>query len=179
MNLSLSKPLRASFMATGLFAFALSISACQQQQEAEPSLSEDITAEQAAPMSAEPADPNNPVVDVNTDDATLNEVQDDTVADVNTDVNQITYLCSPALKIESTYKEAENLVVLETDQGTVSLTRTNEGTNPEAYEGETSLSGGNGFVQWRVAHQARETGVLRTANEGEGTVNTYECNELD
>lgn len=162
----LSKPLRASVMMTALFACTISISACQQ--EPEPSLSEDIASEQAVPMSAEPADPN---------DATLNEVQADTIADVNTDVTQITYLCSPTLEIEATYKESANQVVLATDQGTITLINTNQGSNPETFDGQSAIDGTSGFAQWRVAHTERASGVLRTAREGEETVNTYECNE--
>lgn len=178
MNLGSLKPLRVSALMTGLFACVISISACQQKQEPEASLENDIAAEQAVPMSAEPADPNDTVVAANTDDATLNEVQDDTVATVNTDVTQITYLCTPALKVEATYKEEANEAVLSTDKGTATLAKTNEGTNPEVYEGKTALDGGKGFVQWRVAHEERASGVIRTAGEDESTVNTYECNEV-
>lgn len=177
MNLVLSKSLRASVMMTGLFACAISISACQQQQEPESSLEQDITAEQAAPMSAEPAEPNDAVVAVENNDPTLNEVENNTVATVNTDVTQILYLCTPALKVEATYKEEANEAVLTTDKGTVTLSKTNEGSNPEVYEGETALDGGKGYVQWRVAHGERQTGVMRTATENESNIDTYECND--
>ena len=73
MSLGLSKSLRASAMMTGVFACVISLSACQQEPETEPSLEEDIAAEQAVPMSAEPAEPNDTIV---APDATLNEVQD-------------------------------------------------------------------------------------------------------
>ena len=90
-------------MALGIASFALI--ACQQEPETEPSLEEDIAAEQAVPMSAEPAEPNDTVV---APDATLNEVQDDTVAEVNTGITQITYLCAPELKVDVTYKDESN-----------------------------------------------------------------------
>ena len=173
MSLGLSKSLRASAVMTGLFACAISISACQQEPETEPSLEEDIATEQAVPMSAEPAEPNDTAV------ATVNEVQDDTVASVNTGVTQITYLCSPELKVEVTYKEDTNEAVLSTDQGTVTVSKTNEATNPEVFEGTTALSGGAGFTQWRVAHEERATGVMRTAGEDQSSVTTYECDEVN
>lgn len=176
MSLGLSKSLRASAMMTGVFACVISLSACQQEPETEPSLEEDIAAEQAMPMSAEPAEPNDTVV---APDATLNEVQDDTVAEVNTGITQITYLCAPELKVDVTYKDESNEAVLSTDKGTVTVNKTNEGTNPEVYEGTTAIDGSAGFTQWRVAHQARETGIIRTASEGESDINTYQCDEID
>ncbi|MGM8887590.1 hypothetical protein ACS8FD_16820, partial [Psychrobacter sp. 1U2] len=94
MNLGQLKQLRMTALMTGLLASAISISACQQQQEPEPSLEDSINAEESVPMSADPADPSDTVVA--TEDASLNEVQDDTIANVNTDLTQITYLCTPA-----------------------------------------------------------------------------------
>lgn len=176
MSLRVSKSLRASAIMTGLFACAISISACQQEPETDPSLEEDIATEQAVPMSAEPADPNDTVVAA---DATVNEVQADTTANVNSAVTQITYLCAPELKVEVTYKEETNEAVLSTDKGTITVSKTNEGTNPEVYEGSTTIDGGAGFTQWRVAHRERATGVIRTAAEGESNVNTYQCDETN
>ena len=180
MNFGQLKQLRSSVIAASLLAGVIGLSACQQKAEVEPSLEDDIAAEQAVPMSADPAEPNDIVVA--TDDATLNEVADDTIADdtianVNTDVTQIIYLCSPELKVEATYKDGENNVVLVTDKGTVNLDKTNEGTNPEVFEGKTALDGGEGFVQWRTAHTERATGVIRTAGADKSTVDTYECNK--
>ncbi|OLF37665.1 MULTISPECIES: hypothetical protein [unclassified Psychrobacter] len=175
MNLGQLKQLRTTVFMTGLLAGAISISACQQQQEPEPSLEDSINAEESVPMSAEPADPNDTIVA--TDDASLNEVEDDTVANVNTDLNQITYLCTPALEVEATYKDDANQVVIGTDMGTVTLAQTNEGTNPEVFEVDTAMDGGQGFTQWRVAHGERETGVMRTAGEDEADISTYECNK--
>lgn len=174
MSLQLPKSLRASAIMTGLFACAISISACQQQSEPEPSLDEDIAAEQAVPMSAEPAEPNDTVV---APDASLSAVQDDTLATVNTDVSQQTYICSPELKIEVTYKEDANEAVLVTNMGTVTTTRTNEGSNPEIYEADTNFDGTAGLVEWRVAHGERETGVMRTTSGESGSIATYECNK--
>ncbi|SNT71405.1 hypothetical protein [Psychrobacter sp. LV10R520-6] len=175
MKLGPLKQLRASVLVTGLLASAISLSACQQQQEPEPSLGDSISAEQSAPMSAEPAEPND--MAVTTEDASLNEVQDDTVATVNTGVTQMTYLCALELKIEATYKDEANQVFLATDQGILTLTKTNEGSNPEVFEVATALDGGEGFTQWRVAHEDRATGVMRMAGADETNVNTYECNK--
>lgn len=172
MNLGQLKQLRTTAFMTGLLVSAISISACQQQQEPEPSLEEDISSEQSVPMSAEPAEPNDMVAD---DDASVNEVEDDTVATVNTGLMQMTYLCSPELKVEATYKDEDSQVVIGTDMGTVTLTKTNEGSNPEVFEAKQAMDGGEGFTQWRVAHEARETGVIRTAGTDESKVDTYEC----
>lgn len=175
MNLNSSKALRISVLMTGLLAGVLSLSACQDKPETEPSLEDSISAEQSVPMSAEPADHNDVAITI--EDATLNEVQDDTVATVNTNVTQINYLCSPALKVAATYKEDSNEVVIGTDKGTITLSQTNDGTNPEVFEVDTAIDGGKGFTQWHVAHQERETGVIRTAGEDASKVSTYECNK--
>jgi hypothetical protein len=175
MNLGRSKQLRASVFVTSLLVSAIGLSACQQQSEIEPSLEDSINAEESVPMSADPAEPNNVVV--TNEDASLNEVQEDTVATVNTDVTQITYLCSPELKIEATYKDADKQVVLATEQGTLMLTKTNDSSSPEMFEVATALDGSKGATQWRVAHQERATGVMRTAGADEADINTYECNK--
>ncbi|TXD97025.1 hypothetical protein ES754_08425 [Psychrobacter frigidicola] len=167
--------LRPSIFITGLLVSAISLSACQKQQEPEPSLEDNINAEESVPMSAEPADPN--VTALASEDPTLNEVEDDTIATVNTGLTQMTYLCSPTLKVEATYED--NQVVLATDQGTLTLAKTNEGTNPEVYEGKTALDGSEGATQWRVAHKDRETGVMRMAGADDSSINTYECKKTD
>ncbi|MGP4787959.1 hypothetical protein ACTXGJ_02410 [Psychrobacter sp. 1Y11] len=176
MSLRLSKSLRASTVITGVFACVIGLSACQQEPETEPSLEDDIATEQAVPMSADPAEPNDTVI---APDATLNEVEDDTVASVNSGVTQITYLCAPELKVDVTYKDESNEAVLSTTKGTITVNKTNEGTNPGVYEGTTTIDGSAGFTQWRVAHQERETGVIRTSSEGEPDITTYQCDETD
>lgn len=177
MNLDQLKKLRTSIVITSLLAGALSISACQKEPEPESSLEDNINAEESVPMSAEPAEPND--VAIATEDANLNEVQDDTIATVNSGVTQITYLCSPELKVDATYKDAENQVVVDTVQGTLTLTKTNDASNPEVFEAATALDGGEGFTQWRVAHEARATGVMRMAGADETNINTYECNKTN
>ncbi|MEN6669862.1 hypothetical protein AAJP47_05755 [Psychrobacter sp. B38] len=177
MRLELLKKRRTPIALTGLLACALTMSACQQQQETEPSLEDSISEEQSVPMSAEPAEPNDVLVD--TQDPSLNEVEGDTVASVNTAVNQITYSCSPELQVEATYKDEDNQVVIGTPQGTVTLMKTNDATNPEVFEVDNALEGGTGFVQWRVAHQDRETGVMRTAGADAENVSTYECKKTE
>ena len=175
MSIELLKKLRTSVALTGLLAGALTISACQQQAEPEAGM-EGVSTEESVPMSAEPAESSNVVI--NTDDASLNEVQDDTVASVNSGVVQMSYLCTPALKVEATYKDETNQVVVETDMGTATLNKTNEGSNPEVFEVGTGLDGGQGFTQWRVAHEARETGVMRTNGADETDISTFECNKV-
>lgn len=177
MNAKLLKQWRTSVALTGLLAGALTISACQKEQETEPSLEDSISAEQSVPMSAEPAEPNDVVVD--TQDPSLNEVADDTAASVNTSVSQINYSCSPELQVEATYKDTDNQVVIATANGTTTLTKTNDATNPEVFGVENAIDGGKGFVQWRVAHQDRETGVMRTAGANAENVSTYECKKTD
>ena len=173
MKVERLKQRRNPIALAGLLACALTLSACQQQQETEPSLEEDISAEQSVPMSAEPAEPSDVLVD--TQDPSLNEVESDTVASVNTGVNQITYSCAPELQVEATYKDTDNQVVIATAKGTTTLTKTNDATNPEVFEAANAIEGGEGFVQWRVAHQDRETGVMRTAGADATNVSTYEC----
>ncbi|MGO2226479.1 hypothetical protein ACTXMV_00840 [Psychrobacter celer] len=170
MNVELLKQFRASVVLTGLLAGVMTVSACQKQQETEPSLEESISEEQSVPMSAEPAEPNDVVMD-----APADEVADDTVAMVNSGVTQITYSCSPALEVKATYKDADNQVVIETANGTATLTKTNDASNPEVFNLDTAIDGGVGFVQWRVAHTERETGIMRTAGADADNVSTYEC----
>lgn len=175
MNIGSLKPLRLSFWVTGLLAAAISISGCQKEPEPELGLEDNISTEASVPMSAEPAEPNDSVIAI--EDASINEVQDDTVATVNTGVAQITYLCSPELKIEATYKDADNQVVVDTSQGMLTLTKVNDGSSPEVFEAATALDGSEGFTQWRVAHKDRATGVMRMAGADEANINTYECNK--
>jgi hypothetical protein len=170
MNVALLKQWRHSLVVTTLLAGALSMTACQPKQETEPSLEEGISEEQAVPMSAEPAEPSEVVGDV-----PASEVADDTVATVNCGVTQMSYLCSPELAVEATYKDADNQVMLATAKGSVALTKTNDASNPEVFEVATAIDSSEGFVQWRVAHQDRETGVLRTAGTDTANVTTYEC----
>ena len=158
--------LRPSVFIISLLAGAISISACQQKQEPEPNLEDDINAEESVPMSAEPADPNITVL-------ATDEIADDTGEAVDTGFTEMTYLCSPELKVEATYEGNE--VVIGTDQGTLTLTQTNDGTNPEVYEVATAIDGGEGFMQWRVANEERATGILRMAGADESKVSTYVC----
>lgn len=174
MSVEFLKKVRSSVVLTSLLAGALTVSACQEQPEPEAGM-EGVNTEESVPMSAEPAEPNDVVVD--TEDASLNEVEGDTTASVNSGVMQMSYLCTPELKIEATYKEDTNQVVVATDMGTVTLNQTNEGSNPEAFEVTTAIDGGQGFTQWRVGHEDRKTGVMRTAGADESNVNTFECNE--
>ncbi|MFK4001264.1 hypothetical protein ACI2I3_07960 [Psychrobacter namhaensis] len=177
MNLELLKQRRTSITLTGLLAGALTISACQQQQEPELSLEDSISAEQSVPMSADPAEPSD--VLVNSEDATVNEVESDTIASINGGVSQITYLCAPELTVKATYKDAGKQVIIDTDKGTATLVKTNDATNPEVFNAETAIDGGEGFVQWRVAHDDRETGVMRTAGVDTADISTYECKKTE
>ena len=170
MSLELLKKWPHSLVVTALLAGALSITACQPKQETEQSIDDSISEEQAVPMSAEPAEPSDVVVD-----APAIEVADDTVATVNGGVSQMMYLCSPELAIDATYKDTDNQVVLATAKGTVTLIKTNDASNPEVFEGKTAVDGSEGFVQWRVANQDRETGVMRTAGADASNVSTYDC----
>ncbi|WP_201587819.1 hypothetical protein [Psychrobacter jeotgali] len=172
MSLGSLKKLQKSMVITSLLAGAMTISACQQQ-EPEASVDDSINSEESVPMSAEPAEPTDTAIAV--DDTTFNEVGEDTVASVNTSINQVTYLCSPEFKVEATYNDDSNEVILGTTDGTVTLVQTNDGTNPEVFEVQTALDGGEGFTQWRVAHERRETGVMRTAGAGAADPDVYEC----
>ncbi|MGE6244718.1 hypothetical protein ACQKCF_01805 [Psychrobacter proteolyticus] len=177
MSVEFLKKVRSSVVLTSLLAGALAVSACQQQSEPESGMEDGVNTEESVPMSAEPAEPSDVVV--NTEDASLNEVEGDTTASVNSAVKQMSYLCTPELKVEATYKEDANQVVVATDMGTVTLNQTNEGSNPEVFEVATAIDGGQGFTQWRVGHEARETGVMRTAGSDSDNARTYECKKTD
>ena len=165
---------RPTIIMTGLLASVLALSACQEQPE--PDSSVDTATSSEPTMSAEPADPNETVVESN---AGVDGVADDTTAMVDGSVNQLSYLCTPAMKITATYKDDANEVVLETEKGTLSLMQTNDSTNPEAYEAATAIDGSEGFTQWRVAHGARDTGVMRMAGADQSDVTTYECEKVE
>lgn len=162
---------RPSVLIMSVLAGALSISACQPKSDTEANLDDSVQTDEAVPMSAEPADPNVTVLE--TEDASEGEVADDTVANVNTEMAQINYLCSPELKVQATYDG--DSVIIETDKGTLTLGKTNDGTNPEVYEADKAIDGSVGSTQWRVAHEARETGVMRMVGEDVSKVNTYDC----
>lgn len=166
---------KKSLLVTGLMIGALSLGACQKQ-EPDNSAETDMSSEQAVPMSAEPAEPNDAIVAT---DAPADDVADDTVAMVTGGVAQIQYLCTPEFKVDATYKDDANQVVLETNQGTITLDKTNDGTNPEVYEVKTAFDGSEGITEWRVAHKARETGVIRVAGADDETISTYECKRED
>jgi len=176
MSVEFLKKVRSSVVLTSLLAGALTVSACQQQSEPESEV-DGANTEESVPMSAEPAEPSDVVVD--TEDASLNEVEGDTTASVNSGVTQMSYLCTPALKVEATYEEEANQVVVATDMGTVALSQTNEGSNPAVFEVNTAIDGGAGFVQWRVGHEDRETGVMRAAGADANDVSTYECKKTE
>lgn len=76
MSLASLKQLRTSVALVGLLAGALTLSACQQS-ETESGLEEGVDTEEVVPMSAEPAEPNDIIV--NTADTTVSEVDDDEV----------------------------------------------------------------------------------------------------
>ena len=76
MSLASLKQLRTSVALVGLLAGALMLSACQQS-ETESGSEEGVDTEEVVPMSAEPAEPNDIIV--NTEDTTVSEVADDEV----------------------------------------------------------------------------------------------------
>ena len=90
MSLELLKKLRSSVVLTCLLAGTLTITACQQS-ETEENAVDDINTEETVPMSAEPADPNEVVIDtidtIDTTDTAMDEEKDDTTASTESDVN--------------------------------------------------------------------------------------------
>jgi len=93
MSLELLKKLRSSVVLTCLLAGTLTITACQQS-ETEENAVDDINTEETVPMSAEPADPNEVVIDTidttdttDTTDTAMDEEKDDTTASTESDVN--------------------------------------------------------------------------------------------
>ena len=167
---------RPSVLIMSVLAGALSLSACQQKPDPDANLDDGINAEETVPMSAEPADPNITVLateDAALNEAALEEAADDMGANAGSVFTEMTYLCSPELKVDATYEGNE--VVIGTDRGTLTLTQTNEGTNPEVYEVATAIDGSEGFMQWRVANKDRATAVLRMAGADASKVSTYDC----
>ena len=83
MSVELLKRLRGSVVLTALLAGALSISACQQQSETDIDMEHGADTEETVPMSAEPAEPNNIIID--TSDTSVDEVEEGTVISVDED----------------------------------------------------------------------------------------------
>ena len=79
MSLASLKQLRTSVALAGLLAGALTLSACQQS-ETDSGSEEGINTEEVVPMSAEPAEPNDIIV--NTEDTTATELEVSEVEDV-------------------------------------------------------------------------------------------------
>lgn len=86
MNIELLKQWRISLALASLLASVLTISACQEKPEPEPSPEDNISTEESVPMSAEPAEHNDIVV--NNEDVSLHEVEDDSDAAANTNMSQ-------------------------------------------------------------------------------------------
>ena len=80
MSLASLKQLRTSVALVGLLAGALTLSACQQS-ETESGSEEGVNTEEVVPMSAEPAEPNDIIV--NTEDTTATELEVNEVEDVD------------------------------------------------------------------------------------------------
>lgn len=161
---------RTSYLMMGLLSAGIGLSACQQQSEPEPTLNEKIEADQDVSMSAEPAEPNDTVVA----DANAAQVAQDTVATVETPVAQISYVCTPELKVNALYNDDADSVTLTTPQGELTMKAAGDG----AFEAATALNGTEGITQWRVAHgqEQRASGVLRTTMDEGDEVTAYECN---
>ena len=79
MSLASLKQLRTSVALAGLLAGALTLSACQQS-ETDSGSAEGVNTEEVVPMSAEPAEPNDIIV--NTEDTTATELEVSEVEDV-------------------------------------------------------------------------------------------------
>ena len=80
MSLASLKQLRTSVALAGLLAGALTLSACRQS-ETESGSEEGVNTEEVVPMSAEPAEPNDIIV--NTEDTTATELEVNEVEDVD------------------------------------------------------------------------------------------------
>ena len=81
MSLELAKGLRRSMALTALLAGVLSISACQQQSETEGDIEDGINTEETVPMSAEPAEPTEVIID--TTDTSVDEVEGDAAISID------------------------------------------------------------------------------------------------
>ena len=79
MSLASLKQLRTSVALAGLLAGALTLSACQQS-ETDSGSEEGVNTEEVVPMSAEPAEPNDIIV--NTEDTTVTKLDVSEVEDV-------------------------------------------------------------------------------------------------
>lgn len=170
-----------SVFITALLTCAIGISACQS--EPEPVVEDSVSNDESVPMSAEPADPNDMVIAAN--DAALDEGDSADEMLMPVTGTQLTYLCSPELSIEATYKDDEGTVRLATSQGLLTLvkntndTATNDNTNSlEVFEAASELDGSTGFTQWRLEDSERESGVLLTGADI-NNVDTYNCDLLD
>lgn len=158
---------KTSLLMMGLLTAVIGLSGCQQSAEPEAADTDTAAVEKDVPMSAEPAEH---------DDPTAAEVADDTVATVVTPViSQASYLCSPELKFSATYNEEAEQVTLKSAQGEVTLAAVGEG----AFEAQKALDGGAGLTQWRIAEAHNNSGVLRvSAGDGE-EVTAYNCEVTD
>ena len=86
MSLASLKKLRTSVALVGLLAGALTLSACQQS-ETESGSEEGVNTEEVVPMSAEPAEPNDIII--NTEDTTATELEVSEVEDVGVAIDAV------------------------------------------------------------------------------------------
>jgi|26BtaG_2_1085354.scaffolds.fasta_scaffold03983_2 hypothetical protein len=160
---------KTSLLMMGLLTAVMGLSGCQKSAEPEATDTDTTAVEKDVPMSAEPAEH---------DDPTAAEVADDTVATVVTPViSQASYLCSPELEFSATYNDEADQVTLKSAQGEVTLAAVGE--DGDNFEATKSLDGGAGLTQWRVAEARDNSGVLRvSAGEGQD-VTAYNCDAVD
>ena len=158
---------KTSLVLMGLLTAVIGLSGCQKSAEPEATGTDTAAVETDVPMSAEPAEH---------DDPTAAEVADDTVATVvSPTIGQASYLCSPELEFSAVYNEEAEQVTLKSSKGEVTLASVGEG----AYEAKQALDGSAGLTQWRIAEPHDNAGVLRvSAGEG-GEVTAYNCDVVD
>lgn len=166
--------LHRSFFMTMLLVSAVSISACQSDPE--PIEEDGVKAEESVPMSAEPAEPNDLLIAA--PDMALNDMADDPLAPISGSTMQLSYACSPELKIDATYRDGESAVVLATAQGLITLAKNRDDNSMEVFDAVSALDGSKGVTQWRLAGGARESALLRTGKDA-NTVSTYDCTLSD
>ncbi|WP_227429816.1 hypothetical protein [Psychrobacter sp. I-STPA6b] len=161
---------------SGALILSLGLSGCQKKEETTDTVS-DENAEQVVPMSAEPAETEEPLIlDNDTETADTQSVDEQTVANAGViDTSHIDYACTPALEVNASYAPDNESVALEIDGNSMVLNNTNSGDNPIIFEANQSvLTDGEGLIQWRVSTSSIESAVLRLSQSGDA-IETYDC----
>ena len=151
----------------GALMMTMGLGGCQKHDEPANSIA-DESIEEVQPMTAEPAEADQPLV-LDSAEATTH-----VEGGMSSDDIQVSYNCTPALAVSANYHLADNVMDLTINGETSTLALTNA-------QAETLLVFENeqGLTQWRVVKGAQNemaSGTLRMTTDSQ--IQAYKCNTV-